>query len=210
MRQRDGLRHANEMPVKVPLPGGEKAVKIGVSWTIVVRCLSGSVYTWGAGDGERGGRRTRAGRFPCFQYPHVYFSPGASYADSGRRPMELCRAQQQTNCICGAASIILCIRRSPPARTGAERDPPPTSVSAPSTIVERKPTTARPIASLPDGNLHAYGAGREQGELGDGTEIDYSRYGGYPLPYGTGYPPATPRIMPTTRAIMRRVREPQR
>ena len=28
--------------------------------------------------------------------------------------------------------------------------------------------------------------------LGGGTGIDYNRYGCCPLPYGTGYPPATP------------------
>lgn len=181
-------------PVKCNLPGGEKAVQICVSWTIVVRCLSGNVYTWGGGDGGVDGSVLGQGASPNYFTPTLISLPAPARLIAGGGLWSYAVLNNDSLYMWGSVNHSLYQTLS----SGSTRVPKNISgnlgfafTGSAHKITDIKTNDGATYCITADGLLHDWG-GRDQGQLGDGTEIDYSRYGGYPLPYGTGYPPASP------------------
>lgn len=177
-------------PVKVNLPGGEKAVQIRVSWTIVVRCLSGNVYTWGAGDGGIDGSALGQGNSPNYNTPTQISLPAPATMIAGAGLWSYAKLNNGTLYMWGSVNHS----RYQTLASGNTRVPINITSNlgfAPSSIVDIEANDESTYCILSDGTMRDWGS-RAQGSLGDGTEIDFARYGSSPLPYGSGYPPATP------------------
>ncbi len=177
--------------VKVPIPGGKKVIQIQVSWGITALCSDGTVYTWGAGDGGVDGSILGQGSSPVFNTPTQISLPAAANRIAGGGLVSYA-VIPSLNKLYMWGSVNHSLYQT--LNSGNTRVPIDITTNlgfSPNNIMEMKvndgPTT---YCVLNDGTLRVWG-GREQGELGDGTIIDYSRYGGFPLPYGSGYPPAT-------------------
>lgn len=173
-------------PVKVNLPAGEKAVQICVSWTIVVRCLSGNVYTWGAGDGGIDGSALGQWSSPNYNTPTQISLPASARLIAGGGLWSYAVLTNGTLYMWGSVNHAQYQTLS----SGSTRVPLNITGNlgfSPANIVEIKANDEATYCILSDGTMRDWGS-RAQGALGDGTEIDFKRYGGYPLPYGTTNP----------------------
>lgn len=175
-------------PVKIPLPAGKKAVQIRCGYYILVRCSDGTDYAVGGGGGGIYNSVVGHGSSPDFNNPVQISLPATCDYIAGAGLWSYARLTNNTMYAWGSEGHVIYWTR--PYGSSATYTPQNITSNlgfSPSSITEMTCNNDAAVAILSDGTMRVWG-GNTQGALGNGYELDYSQYGGYPLPYGTTNP----------------------
>lgn len=175
-----------QAPVKVPLPNGVRAVQICVGFFLLILDQEGNVYTVGGG-GTINNYALGQGNSPNYYDPVRLNLPAPARLICGATYWSY--AVLRDNRMYMWCSQNQLLYATLPQGSSAQSTPRDITGNLPFSVdrITEMKTNNESTYCIVDGVLYGWGS-RAMGTLGDGTEIDFSRYGGYPTPYGTTHP----------------------
>lgn len=178
----------SQAPVTIPLPGGEKAVQIQVGYYLLIRCLSGNVYAVGGGGGGIVSSTVGHGSSPNFNVPVLLSLPAPATLIAGGGLWSYAILNNNTMYAWGSSNHLYYFTLP----YGSSSQNTPRNITSalgfsPSAITSMAVNNEATYVTLSDGTMRDWGS-NAQGALGNGYELNFAAYGGYPLPYGTSDP----------------------
>lgn len=175
---------ANTRPVQVTLPGGVKAIDILMGDICVVLASNGDVYTWG-GEGISSYMQGQ-GASPNYRTPTKITLPAPAlmiaggsfwnYASLNNGDTWMWGGENYLNYQTFSSGTAMNVPRNITSNLG---------FTFPLQICANNESS---YALMQDHSIRVWG-GNACGTIGNGIELWYNYYCGYPVPYGTGSPP---------------------